>query len=60
LFSFQSLLPNLLLDRPSMRIDNKVVLNYLLGNTEDVRWLPCNHIYIHPQEGNERAFLFAI
>src|SRR3954471_14095809 len=37
-----------------------LVLNYLPGNTGDVRWLPCKHINIRPQEGNERAFLFAV
>ena len=41
-----------------MREDNKVVLNYLPGNTGDVRWLPGKHIDILPQEGNGRAFLF--
>src|SRR6187401_3713538 len=43
-----------------MRTDSKLVLNYLPGNTGDVRWLPCKHIDIRPQEGNERAFLFAV
>ena len=43
-----------------MWADNKVVLNYLLGNTGDIRWLPSKHIDIRPQEGNERAFLFVI
>ena len=40
--------------------DSKVVLDYLPGNTGDIRWLPGKHIDIHPQEGNERAFLFVI
>src|SRR4051812_7781033 len=43
-----------------MRTNGKLVLNYLPGNTGDVRWLPCKHIDIRPQEGNERAFLFAV
>src|SRR6187399_2602312 len=43
-----------------MRTNSKLVLNYLPGNAGDVRWLPCEHINIRPQEGNEHAFLFAI
>src|SRR3954465_15948250 len=43
-----------------MRTNSKLVLNHLPGNTGDVRWLPCKHIDIRPQEGNERAFLFAV
>src|SRR6187401_677652 len=43
-----------------MRTNNKLVLNYLPGNTEDVRWLPGKHIDIRPQESNERAFLFGV
>ena len=49
-----------LLDGPRVRTDGKVVLNYFPGNTGDVRWLPCKHIDIRPQERNERAFLFRI
>lgn len=54
------LLLDLLFDGPGMRADNKVVLDYLPGNTGDVRWLPSKHIDIRPQEGNERAFLFVV
>src|SRR3989337_1464666 len=43
-----------------MRVDSKVVLDYLPGNAGDVRWLPSKHIDIRPQEGNEHAFLFVI
>src|SRR5215216_7380862 len=60
LLPLQGLLPYFLLDRSGMRADNKVVLDYLPGNTEDVRWLPGKHIDIRSQEGNERAFLFVI
>ena len=56
----QSLLSDLLLDGPGMRADSKVVLDYLPGNTGDVRWLPSKHIDIRPQEGNKHAFLFVI
>src|SRR6187399_2935224 len=43
-----------------MRADSKLVLNHLPGNAGDVRWLPSKHIDIRPQEGDERAFLFAV
>jgi len=43
-----------------MWADSKVVLDYLPGNTGDIRWLPGKHIDIRPHEGNERAFLFVI
>ena len=56
----QCLLSNLLLDRSDMWEDEKVVLDYLLGNTRDIQWLPDNHINIRLQEGNGRAFLFVI
>jgi hypothetical protein len=48
LLPLQGLLLDLLLDRPGMRADCKVVLDYLPGNTEDVRWLPSKHIDIRP------------
>ena len=60
LLPLQGLLLNLLLDRSGMWADSKVVLDYLPGNTGDIRWLPGKHIDIRPQEGNERAFLFFI
>ena len=60
LLSLQSLLSDLLLDGPRMRTDNKMVLNHLPGNAGDVGCLPCNYIDIRPQEGDERAFLFAV
>src|SRR5215216_7668139 len=60
LLSLQSLLPDLLLDGSGVWADSKVVLDYLPGNTGDVRWLPSKHINIRPQEGNECAFLFVI
>src|SRR4051812_19185629 len=60
LLALHRLLPDLLLDGPRMRTDGKVVLNYFPGNAGDVRWLPCKHIDIRPQESNERAFLFGV
>ena len=52
--------PDFLLDRPRVRTNGKVVLNYFLGNTRDVRRLPRKHVDIRPQESNERAFLFRV
>ena len=60
LLSLQSLLSDLLLDGPRMGTNSKVVLNHLPGNAGDVGCLPCKHINIRPQEGDERAFLFAV
>ena len=60
LLLLQSLLSYLLFDGPGMWADSKVVLDYLPGNTGDVRWLPSKHIDIRPQEGNERVFLFVV
>ena len=37
-----------------------MVLNHLPGNAWDVGCLPCKHIDVRPQEGDERAFLFAV
>ena len=54
------MLPDFLLDRSGVWADSKVVLDYLPGNTGDIRWLPSKHINIRPQEGNERTFLFVI
>ena len=36
------------------------MLNHLPGNTGDVGCLPCKHIDIRPQEGEERVFLFVV
>ena len=60
LLSLQSLLSDLLLDGPCMRAGSRMVLNHLPGNAEDVGCLPCKHVDIRPQEGDERAFLFAV
>ena len=60
LLAFHHLLPNSLLDGPRVRTNDKVVLNHFPGNTGDVRWLPCKHIDIRPQESNKRAFLFRV
>ena len=43
-----------------MRTDSKMVLSHFPGNAGDVGCLPCKHVDIRPQEGDERAFLFAV
>ena len=43
-----------------MGTDNKMVLNHFPGNAGDVGGLPCKHIDIRSQEGDELAFLFAV
>src|SRR4051812_34368319 len=60
LLALQGLLSDFLLDGSSIWVDSKVLLDYLPGNTGDIRWFPCKHIDIRPQKGNERAFLFVI
>ena len=60
LLLFQSLLPDLLLDGSRMGTDSKMVLNHFPRNAGDVGCLPCKHVNLRPQEGDERAFLFAI
>ena len=37
-----------------------MVLNHLPGNAGDVGCLPCKHIDIRPQEGDDRVFLFVV
>jgi hypothetical protein len=37
-----------------------MVLNHLLGDPRHLRWLPGKHVYISPEEGDEREFLFAV
>jgi hypothetical protein len=54
------LLPGLLLDRPSIRVDLQMVLNHLPGDPRHLRWLPGIHVDISPEEGDEREFLFAV
>jgi hypothetical protein len=54
------LLPGLLLDRPSVRVDFQMVLNHLPLDPRYLRQLPGKHVHISPEEGDEREFLFAI
>jgi hypothetical protein len=52
------LLPGLLLDRSSARVDLQMVLNHLPGDLRHLRRLPGKHVHISPEEGDEREFLF--
>ena len=52
LLPLQGLLPDFLLDASGVWADSKVVLDYLPGNADDIRWLLGKHIDICPQEGN--------
>jgi hypothetical protein len=37
-----------------------MVLNHLPRDSRHLRWLPDKHIYIGPEEDDERDFLFAV
>jgi hypothetical protein len=37
-----------------------MVLNYHPRDPRHLRWLPDKHVYIGPEEGDEREFLFAV
>jgi hypothetical protein len=54
------LLPRLLLDRSGVGVDLYMVLNHLPRDPGHLRWLPCKHIRVSPDEGDEREFLFAV
>jgi hypothetical protein len=54
------LLPGLLLDRPTVKVDLQMVLNHLPGDPRHLRWLPGKYIHISPEEGDEREFLFDV
>jgi hypothetical protein len=54
------LLPRLLSDRSGAGVDLQMVLDHLPRDFGHLRWLPCKHIWISPEEGDEREFLFAV
>jgi hypothetical protein len=54
------LLPRLLLDRSGVGVDLQMVLDHLPRDPGHLRWLPCKHIRVSPEEGDEREFLFAV
>jgi hypothetical protein len=41
-------------------LDLQMVLDHLPRDLGHLRWLPCKHIRISPEEGDEREFLFAV
>ena len=48
LLPLQGLLPDFLFERSGVWEDSKLVLDYLPGNTGDIRWLLGKHIDIRP------------
>jgi hypothetical protein len=54
------LLPRLLLDWPGVGVDLQMVLDHLPRDPGHLRWLPCKHIRVSPEEGDEHEFLFAV
>ena len=52
------LLPRLLLDWSGIGVDLQMVLDHLPRDPGHLRWLPCKHIRVSPEEGDEREFLF--
>jgi hypothetical protein len=50
--------PRLLTHWFSVRVDLQMVLDHLLGDPRHLRWLPCEHVGICLEEGDERKFLF--
>jgi hypothetical protein len=54
------LLPRLLLDRSDVGVDLQMMLNHLPGDPRHLQWLLGKHVYIGPEEGDERKFLFAV
>ena len=51
--------PDLLLHRPCVGAHSKVMLDHLHRDLEHIGRLPCKHVDVSPEEGDERAFLFA-
>jgi hypothetical protein len=54
------LLSRLLLDWPGVGVDLQMVLDHLSRDPGHLRWLPCKHIRVSPEEGDEHEFLFAV
>ena len=52
--------PRLLTHWPGIRVDLQMVLDHLLGDPRHLRRLPCEHIDICLEEGDEREFLFLL
>jgi hypothetical protein len=54
------LLSRLLLDRSGVGEDLQMVLDHLPRDPGHLRCLPCKHICVSPEEGDEREFLFTV
>ena len=50
--------PDLLPHRSCVGAHSKVVLDHLPRDPRHIGRLPCKHVDVSPEEGNERAFLF--
>jgi hypothetical protein len=50
--------PRLLIHRFGIRVDLQMVLDHLPGDPRHLRRLPCEHVGICLEEGDEREFLF--
>src|SRR5207244_889233 len=58
--ALQSLSAHLLPDGPRIREYGQVMLDHLPRDPRHVRWLPCKHISVCPEEGDEHEFLFGV
>ena len=59
LLALRRLPPDLLLHRAGVRAHHQVMLDHLPRDPGHVRRLPGKHVCVVPEEGDERAFLFA-
>ena len=50
----------LLTHRLGVRVDLQMALDHLPGDPRHLRWLPCEHVGICLEEGDEREFLFLL
>src|SRR5438132_1952960 len=60
ILALQRLSAHLLPDGPRIRRYGQVVLDHLPWDPGHVRWLPCKHISVCPEEGDEHEFLFGV
>ena len=58
--ALQRLSAHLLSDGPRIRGYGQVVLDHLPRDPGHVGRLPCKHVRIFPEEGDEREFLFGV
>ena len=60
ILALQRLSAHLLPDGPRIRRYDQVVLAHLPRDPGHVEWLPCKHISVCPEEGDEHEFLFGV